>query len=178
MFSWLALLALGAPAHALSADLVGRPAPQLSGRNLNGDPRALPADFKGKPGVVVAGFSLGSREDATTWATKIAHAYASKGRVDAYVAVVVEAPAFIEPLVAAAMRAGQPADIHKWGMTVMDPDKALRASLGVVDDTKAQVLLVAPDGRLKWATGDGFTAARWAAFEAAVAQVAAPARGK
>jgi len=172
MLSLLGLLALGAPAWALDSGLAGKPMPLLAGKNLNGEVRSLPADFRGKPGVLVAGFSMGSRADATAWATKIAHQHASKGNLDAYVLVVVEAPAFIEPLVAAAMRAGQPADLYKWGMTVMDPDRALRAQLGVVDDAKGQIVLVGPDGKVRWATGEGYSAARWAAFEQALAAMA------
>ena len=168
----LGLLALGAPAWALDVGLVGRPMPVLAGKNLNGEVRNLPADFRGKPGVVVAAFSLGSRDDVTAWATKIAYQYASKGLVDAYVLGVIEAPAFIEPLVASAMQAGQPADLYKWGMTVMDPDRTLRGRLRVLDDALGLIVLVAPDGKVKWTTGEGFSAARWAAFEQAMAAVA------
>lgn len=176
--SLLAILALASPADALTVALVGQALPTLAGRNLLDAETSLPRDFKGKPGVVVAGFSLGARADATQWATKVAQQFVSKGRLDAYVLVVIEAPAFVEGLVAAALRAGQSEDLYRWGLTVMDPDKVLRAQLGVGDDALAQVLLVGADGKVRWATGDGFTAGRWASFEQAVAAVAPAPKAK
>jgi hypothetical protein len=131
--------------------------PSITATTLDGRALLLPRGLHGKPALVVAGFTLASRGDSEAWAVWAAREYAASGILPTYVTVVLEAPPFVAPLVAASMRRGLEHKLYPFAALVVDPTHHLRDALHVQEDRNAQVFLLDRAGSIQWQAGEGFT---------------------
>jgi hypothetical protein len=131
--------------------------PSIDATTLDGRTLSLPRGLHGKPALVVAGFTLASRGDSQSWAVWAAREYAASGILPTYVTVVLEAPGFVAPLVAASMRRGLERSLYPFAALVVDPTHHIRNELHVQEDRNAQVFLLDRAGLIQWQAGEGFT---------------------
>ena len=83
-------------AFLLHQALVAQKIPELHGTTFSGQAVSLPEAFRGKVGILVIGFSQGSREAVTVWGTKLAADYLDSPSVAYYeIPVLASVPKLI-----------------------------------------------------------------------------------
>jgi hypothetical protein len=137
--------------------------PSLVGSALSGKPISIPDTTSSRYTAVVFGFSRQGGEDAGRWGERLMSDSATRGHVMAItVAELGGAPRFMRGLIAAGIKRGTPPDARDH-MMVLDHDDALwKRRLAVSETSHAYVVLLAPNGRVRWRNDGAFDEARFA----------------
>lgn len=136
--------------------------PSLVGPALSGRPVAIPDTTSSRFTAVVFGFSRAGGDDAGRWRERLASDSATRGRVQPIVvAALGGAPRLLRGLIASGIRRGTPPS-ERDQMMVLDRDDALwKRRLAVSETSYAYVVLLAPNGRLRWKSDGPFDEARF-----------------
>ena len=136
--------------------------PSLAGRALSGKPIAIPDTTSARFTAVVFGFSREGGNDAGRWSERLMNDSATRARVNAItVAELGGAPRLLRGLIAAGIKRGTPPEVRDQ-MMVLDHDDALwRRRLSVSETSHAYVVLIAPNGRVRWMSDGPFAEARF-----------------
>ena len=91
----------GQPAEPMKGERI----PEVHGTSLAGDSVNLPDDLHGKLGVLVIGFSKGSRVAATTWARRLGTEFHDSNEVASYeLPMLAGVPGFLRGIVVRSMK--------------------------------------------------------------------------
>jgi hypothetical protein len=155
----LVTLASSAPAVVSAQALApGTDLPVLQAKMLAGGAITLPNDGKGRPVLLVVGFSKASANVTRPWSEACRSAAAAKPadkRLTCYdVRMLAEVPSLLRGLVESGMRSGLPADLQKTVLLVYSDNDPWRKRLGVADNDTAYVVACDKDGRVR-ATAKG-----------------------
>jgi hypothetical protein len=117
----------------------------------------------------VFGFSREGGDDATRWNERLTSDSTTRSRVDAVVvAELGGAPRLVRGLIARGIKRGVPPSVRDQ-MMVLDHDDALwKRRLAVSETSHAYVVLIAPNGRVRWMSDGAFDEARFARLRNAV----------
>ena len=132
---------------------VGAAIPPVHGAVLAGPKVDLPEGLKGKVGVLVMGFSQGSRSQVTIWGKRLALDYYQSPQVSYYeMAMVASIPHIMRRLVLRKMKG----DVSERGQTtflpVEDHEKEWKAVTSYRAEDDAYVLVVDGGGVVRWRT--------------------------
>ena len=152
----LALVLSVGPAGATQQLPPGTELPLLQAKPLAGGAITLPNDSKGRPALLVVGFSKASANVTRPW-LEACHAAAAAKPADKRAAcydvrMLAEVPSLLRGLVESAMRSGLPADLQKTVLLVYNDNDAWRKRLGVADNDTAYVVAYDKDGRVRATT--------------------------
>jgi hypothetical protein len=149
---WLAMLMLVlsiATAHAQSSITI----PALHATALSGEKVELPAVFRGKAGILVIGFSQGSRDPATAWGKRLYTDFHDSKTVLYYqVSVLAGVPKILRGYVVRKISEGVPDPAKPSFIAIYDHEAELRAAAGYNKPDDAYVLLVDGTGVVRWTT--------------------------
>jgi hypothetical protein len=159
--SWRLLVGLTLGLGTATAQVI----PPVHGATFSGSPVDLPADLRGKVGVLVIGFSQGSRGDVTVWGKRLAEDYYDSPAVLYYeMPVLASVPKLMRGFVTGRIKA-EVSDRGKTHFLPLDdhePEWRTLTHYAVPDD--AYVLLVDSSGVIRWQEHGPATDAAYAAL--------------
>ena len=139
-FSRLLLLACALPALAAQA-------PHFEGETLAGKHVTMPAAAQGHPALLIMGFSQASGKQTADWAKK------TKALCETWsMAVLEDVPRLVRPLVSRGIRGGIPKSEYDHFLLVFKNEADLKTAVSFDRADDAYLLLLAPDGSVKWRT--------------------------
>jgi len=168
----MALLATSL-SHATEPTLaLGAALPALKGTDLAGREVVLPAAALGRVGILMFGFSYGSRTAVESWAHHVQGRWAADSRVAWYQLPMVGGFARLaKPFITGGMRKETPAVYYGNSVVVFGGTGAWKERLGVDDERAAYLVVTDQNGRVQWrGTGD-FGPAGAEALDRAVADL-------
>lgn len=145
----------------------GERIPEVHGTSFANQAVSLPAELQNKAaGILVLGFSRGSRDAVTAWATRIAADYRTSDVVAYYeLPVVASVPGFVRTIVLRSIKSSAPERAHKRIVPITNDEAEWRAIVhyGVADD--AYLLVVDRTGNVVWQTQGQATDVSYAALK-------------
>lgn len=151
---------------------VGASIPPVHGTVLAGAQVDLPGSLRGRVGVLVMGFTQGSRAEVTEWGKRLNADYAQSPTVSHYeMAMVASVPKVVRGLVVMKIKDSIPEPGQRTFVPVEDHQKDWKriAAFGAEDD--AYVLVVDGSGVVRWRFQGACTAASYEAMHRAIAAV-------
>jgi hypothetical protein len=162
LFALLAVNGLAVTDHAAGARI-----PEVHGTSFANQAVSLPAQLQDKAaGILVLGFSRGSREAVTGWAQKIAGDYRSSEVVAFYeLPVVASVPSLLRGLVLRSIKSSTPERAYQRILPITSNEEGWREVVhyGAADD--AYLLIVDGQGNVVWQTQGQPTDAAYAALK-------------
>ena len=148
----------GAPAERI---------PEVHGTSFANQAVNLPAAFEGKAaGILVIGFSHGSREEVTGWATKIAGDYRTSTVVAYYeLPIVAGVPGFVRGVVLRSIKSSTPERAQRRVVPVTNNEAGWKAITHYGEADDAYLLVVDSQGNVVWQTHGQPTDAAYAALK-------------
>jgi hypothetical protein len=127
----------------------------------------LPTDLWGKAaGILVLGFSRGSREAVTGWATKIAGDYRTSDVVAYYeLQVVASVPGFVRGILLRSIKSSAPERAHKRIVPITTNEAEWRTVVHYSQPDDPYVLVVDGQGNVVWQTQGEPTDAAYAVLK-------------
>ena len=172
-----ALLLLGT-AMNLRADSVGSSIPDTHATTLAGQPVELPAALRGKVGVLVIGFSRGSRDGVSEWGRHLAAEFRNSAGVTYYeAAMLAEVPRLVRGVVIRAMRSSIPERAQPRFLILTENEAAWR-SVAHYSHDDPYLLLVDQRGHVIWQTEGVPTEASEAELRLQLAKAASALQGR
>ncbi len=164
----LALL-LAAVSGALSD---GALLPPVAGRSLSGQPVQLPDAARGRPALLIFGFSRPGGGDARLWSERFQRDPAARQAAVCFNVMVLESvPRLLRGMVSGSIRSGMPAALRDRSILVYQGEAEWRRRLNVSSDQYACVAVLDAGGRVR-AMGHGpFSEAAYAAIGAAITRL-------
>jgi len=149
----------------------GRQFPRLEARSLAGEARWLPTDLRGAPSAVLVGFEVWQQATMDSWLPTLEALATRYPGLRVYELVPI--PRFLlpaRPTIDGGMAVGIPSEaVRARTLTAYVDLPPLLAGLGLPDTRQSALLLVAPDGSIRWGTRGGYDAAEAASLEWALA---------
>ncbi len=171
-----ALALLTASAFATGRASVAVRIPEVHGTSLTNETVNLPEALQRRPGVLILGFSRGSRDAVAGWGRRLAADYRSSPAVMYYeMPVLASVPGIMRGFVVRSMRSSVPQRAQARFVPITDHEKAWRALVhyGPADDP--YLLVVNGEGDVVWQTHGQATDADYAALKRQVEALAAEA---
>jgi len=127
--------------------------PAVQGTALSGEPVSLPDALKGKLGVLVLGFSQGSRDAVTVWGKRLSADYRDSPTVAYYeMPVLAGAPKLLRGMIARSMKGSVPEREQPRFVPIVDSEPAWRAVAHYSKADDPYVILVDSQGAVLWQT--------------------------
>jgi hypothetical protein len=151
----LALAPLATPASPPRAPglTLGAELPLVEAKTLDGQPVSLPRDARGRPAILVIGFSKAAARVTAPWLDACRSAAASRpagSEPRCYdLRMLEEVPRPFRFLVERSMRKGYPAELQRRTLLVYSDNDAWRARVGVADDKTAYLVGCDGEGRVR-----------------------------
>jgi hypothetical protein len=141
--------------------------PEVHGTSFANQAVNLPAALQGKvAGVLVIGFSRGSREEVTGWATKIAADYRTSPVVAYYeLPIVAGVPGFVRGMVLRSIKSSTPERAQPRVVPVVNDEAGWRAITHYSQADDAYLLVVDNQGNVVWQTQGQPTDTAYAALK-------------
>jgi hypothetical protein len=161
------LLAVLTASALTVADCAAERIPDVHSTSFADQAVNLPAALQGKAaGILVLGFSRGSREAVTGWATKIAADYRTSDVVAYYeLPVVASVPAFVRGIVLRSIKSSAPERAHKRIVPITANEAEWRTVVHYGQPDDSYVLVVDGEGNVVWQTQGEPTDAAYAALK-------------
>jgi hypothetical protein len=141
--------------------------PTISGITLSGKLLELPAAASGKPAVVVFSFSRTAGKDAQLWNEHLAKGFSTA--LPSYDVIVMESvPKLFRGVAISGIRSSMPPSMQDQTIVVYQDEKLWKLRLAVFDNSRAYVVLLGPDGRLRWSNTGAYTDAEYARMKNAI----------
>ncbi len=142
----LAVAAMMMPAHAAA---IGKRLPEIKGTTLSGRPLALPGDLKGKPGLLLIGFSRESQYPIEAWERALKAASPPLANVRFYVLPMIGngIASLVGPMIDGGMRRGTPKAAQDFVMSVYMALDPIKQGLGISNE-KACIVVVDGQGMI------------------------------
>jgi hypothetical protein len=140
--------------------------PEVHGTSLSNEAVNLPEALRGKVGVLVLGFSRGSRDAVAGWGRRLATEYGESPTVMYYqMPVLASVPGMLRGLIVRSMRSSVPGLAQARFVPIMDNEAAWRTLVhyGLPDDP--YLLVVDGQGDVVWQTQGRPTDATYAALK-------------
>jgi hypothetical protein len=140
--------------------------PTVRGTSLTNVPVTLPESLKGHVGVLVIGFSRGSRDGVSGWGRRLEADYQSSPAVVYYeLPVLASAPGMIRGLIVRSMKSSIPEGAQSRFVPVLDHEAEWRAVAHYEKPDDPYVLVVDGQGEVVWRTEGQATDAAYAALK-------------
>lgn len=127
--------------------------PEVHAQLLTGAQVNLPADNRGRPMVIVFGFSQGSRDEVAAWGRRLAPDYRDANDVAYYEAAELESvPRILRGFVLKKIKQTVPERGHAHFLAVLDHEAEWKATTHFEAKDEAYVVLVDASGRVSYTT--------------------------
>jgi hypothetical protein len=145
----------------------GERIPEVHGTSFTNQAVSLPAELQNKAaGILVLGFSRGSRDAVTGWATRIAADYRTADVVAYYeLPVVASVPGFLRGILLRSIKSSAPERAHKRIVPITTDEAGWRAVVHYSEPDDPYVLVVDPHGDVVWQTQGQPTDAAYGALK-------------
>jgi hypothetical protein len=145
----------------------GEQIPKLQGTSFANQAVSLPGDLQTKAaGVLVLGFTRGSRDAVTGWAQKIAGDYRTSNVVAYYeLPVVASVPGLLRGIVLRSIKSSTPERAQKRVVPITNDEAGWRAVVRYGEADDAYLLVVDGQGNVVWQTQGQPTEASYAALK-------------
>jgi len=166
----LLLLALGSfmmlraarAQSARSALSLGDILPDVSGQTPSGGSLRLSDVVAGKTSVVVFSFSKTAGKDARLWNVHLDKDYGSNRLVAGSTVIMLEAaPRLLRGIIVSALKSNMPPSMRDRTIVSYQNEELWKRRLAVADDSHAYVLLLGPDGHMRWRNSAAFSDAEY-----------------
>lgn len=125
--------------------------PAMQGQVLTGQAVRLPEALQGKIGVLVVGFSLGSREEVTAWGRLLARDFDDSDEVLYYeMPVLASVPRLIRGWVLGKIRGSVPVEAQGRLLPIVEREEEWKRLAGFRGADDAYVLVVDQGGTVRW----------------------------
>jgi ATP10 protein len=160
----LILAPVAKPAQNTAALHTGDPFPQLTGQTLTNKSLDLPAGGAGRPAMVVFSFTRTAGKDARLWNEHLSKDFSTV--VPDYDVIVLQSvPKLFRGMAVSGIRSSMPLPLQDRTIVLYADEALWKARLAVSDDSRAYVVLLAPDGHIRWISAGAFTANTYALFK-------------
>ncbi len=138
--------------------------PPVAASTLAGEPVHLPADLRGKDGILVLGFAKDARSQIRDWGKRLAADYFTSPTVLFYeMPVIAGVPRLLRGMVMKQV-ASEVSDRGKHHFVpITDNEARWRALAHVTDTNQAYILVVDASGNVQWTTSGPLTDAAYTA---------------
>lgn len=137
--------------------------PEVHTPSLSNEQVSLPEGLRGKPGVLVIGFSQSSRDAVTAWGRRLAADYRDSPSVLYYeMPVLASVPRLVRGLVIRQIKASVPERAQPRFVPLLDKEQEWRSAAHFDKANEAYVLLVDGKGLIQWQTEGGPTDRQYA----------------
>jgi hypothetical protein len=161
----------GLPAHGQGASAH---IPAVRATSFSNEQVSLPEGLRGKVGVLVLGFSQGSRESTTAWGKRLAAEYRDSSTVTYYEMPVLEAvPKMIRGFVINQIKSSVSERERPRFVVVLENERAWQAVVHYKEPDDAYVLVVDEQGAVRWQAHGTATDAAYGAMKQQVEALAA-----
>jgi hypothetical protein len=155
--------------------------PELHGTSFTNQQVNLPQDLQGKAGILVIGFSQGSREAVTAWGKRLAADYSDSPSVKFYeLPVLAGVPKFMRGFVAGKIKNSVSDRGRPHFVPITENEAGWRALTHYERGDDACVLVVDGQGMVVWQNQGGFSESSYGAMKERVEKlrsaIASPAR--
>ena len=114
--------------------------------------------------MLLFSFSRTAGKDAHLWNERLARDFSSA--VPAYEVVVLESvPKLFRGLALSGIRSGMPLSMQDRTIVLYQDEKLWKTRLAASDNNRAYVVLLAPDGQLRWSNATAYSSFRVCAIE-------------
>jgi ATP10 protein len=139
----------------------GQVLPQFSGETLTGKSMALPAAARGEPALVVFSFSKAAGNDSRSWSQRLSRDFAAA--VPIYTIIELESvPKLFRGMALSGIKGSIPAPIQERTIVLYRDEALWKQRLAFSDGNRAYVILLDPDGRMRWSNQGLFTETSYA----------------
>lgn len=146
--------------------------PETHAQTLAGDNANLPADLRGKTGVLVLGFSKKSSSESHSWDEQINRELGGNPRTLFYIMpVLADVPGVFRGMILRGMRKDLSPAAQAHFLPVVQNEAAWKAAAEFGPGDDAYVLIVDESGTVKWRMHGPPTAAAYAAFKSNLATI-------
>jgi len=130
---------------------VGSTLPKLEGDYLSKRKAVLPADAKGKFALLAFGFSYDSRFQVESWGKQFDRVFKGNPKVTLYEIPMIGGLGRLgAPFIDSGMRRGTPKEKYENVITVYGGTVPWKKMLQVRDEKAAYLVLLDPDGKIRW----------------------------
>ncbi len=135
--------------------------PQFSGETLTGKAMELPAAALGQPAVVVFSFSKAAGNDSRSWSERLSKDFANA--VPIYTIIELESvPKLFRGMALSGIKSSMPLLLQERTIVLYRDEALWKQRLAFSDGNRAYVILLDPDGRMRWNNDGPFTEASYA----------------
>lgn len=143
--------------------------PEVRGTSFANQPVNLPQDLKGKAGILVVGFTQGSRDALTAWGKRLAADYYDSPAVAYYeLPVLAGVPRLMRGFVTGRIRSSVPERGRVHFVPILENEAAWKALTQYKSGDDAYVLVVDGSGIVKWQTHATFSEGIYATMKGQV----------
>jgi hypothetical protein len=147
----IALFLLVSPAALASGTNPGPQIPSVHGTTFSDNKVDLPEDLQGKVGILVVGFSTGSRDAVTDWGKKLAADYFDSPNVLYYeMPVLASVPKMMRGFVQGRIKSSVSDRGKPHFLPLIDNEMSWRALAHYNKPDDPYILLVDGNGRVRW----------------------------
>jgi hypothetical protein len=133
----------------------GQMLPPVSGQTLTGKTLDLPAAAAGKPSVVVFSFSKAAGKDSRLWSERLTR---DAPAVADYTIIELESlPKLLRGMVLSSIKGGMPPQLQERTIVLYHDAALWKQRLACSDDDRAYVILLGPDGHMRWKNDGPFS---------------------
>jgi hypothetical protein len=151
---------------AEGSSCVGERIPEVHGTSLSNTAVNLPEALQGKVGILVLGFSRGSRDAVASWGRRLATNYRESPTVAYYeMPVLASAPGMVRGFIVRSMRSSVPEPMQARFVPIMDNEAAWRGLVHYGPPDDPYVLVVDGQGNVVWQTQGQPTETAYAALK-------------
>jgi hypothetical protein len=119
--------------------------PSIEGENLLGKKLAFPEAAKGKPAVIVIGFTHASQTQTKAWGIKLAPEFPVYS-----IAVLEDVPRLVRGIVSGGIKRGIPQNQRERFLLVYHGEKELKQAVRFQQPDDAYLAVIDRDGAIRW----------------------------
>jgi hypothetical protein len=163
---WAAAVFLVVGLIAEGSSCVAERIPEVHGTSLSNQAVNLPGALRGKVGVLVLGFSRGSRDAVASWGRRLATDYQASPTVDYYeMPVLAAVPRMIRGLIVKSIKSSVPVSEQARFVVILENEAAWKAVTHYGRPDDPYLLVVDSQGSVVWQMQGAPTDAAYAALK-------------
>jgi hypothetical protein len=147
--------------------------PQCSEQTLTAKQLDLPSAVAGRPALVVFSFSRAAGKDAGLWNERLSRDFPNA--VTGYTIILLESvPKLFRGKALSGIRSSMPPSIQDRTIISYHDEDLWKQRLAVSDDSRAYVVLLEPDGHIRWNNSGAFTVSEYARLKNEIERLLQP----
>jgi ATP10 protein len=135
---------------------IGDLLPKVTGQTLTKAQLELPLAMSGKTAVVMFSFSRAAGNDARAWGEHLLNEF-SHTILPYHVIELEGVPRLMRGVAVSGIKGTMPPDVQKQAIVLYQDEDLWKKRLAVTDDKRCYVLVLGPDGRIRWTSSSAFS---------------------